>query len=369
MSSKTVFKFLFAFACLSVLKLSAQQKELVNFVRFETKEVQNLFGKALANNCSDDELFSLFLQTNAALTKEKVSKIKSEIDVLVTDISSTKKYIKRQDKRAEVIHSKLHSTLFKKYVVNALPEMVADSGRYNCVTGSAYAYYVARLLDIECRIKEEPQHVFPIMEIGGEAYSIETTDGLFGGEKYPPNYKQDIVQQLKDVKLIADDEYVGMTNSEIFTELYEHRRTISFLELIALQYSNQAIFDMAQNNYASALNNAKKAYVLLPDPKVELSLISIASLYLNDPDYSDSAYVDALKMLANFAQPKYVNGLIYPAFRQFAMENLINTDNLERFEDVREYFHEHTADSITQAELDFVSNAIITALEVNSNWH
>lgn len=337
--------------------MSAQRNELINFLKFESEEVRQLFNKAVAKEGSNQDLFRLFLQSNQAVSEEKLTQIESDLQALASDVSSNKKFIKRPDKRAELIHAKLHSTLFKKYVINALPEMIADSGRYNCVTGSAYAFYLAHLLDIHCVIKEEPQHVFPILEIEGVKYSIETTDGLFGGEKYPPNYKESIIQQLKVVKLIAEDEYVGMSNSEIFTELYELRRTISFLELVALQYSNQAIFDMANNDLASALFNSCKAYVLLPDPKIELSLISILSLYLNDPDYSDSSYIDALKILASFNTTKYAKVLINPIYSQFTMESLINSDNLDRFVEVQNYFRDHSSDSLLQADLDFVSSA------------
>lgn len=336
----------------SFLMVSAQNS--IDLMEFSSEKTKTLYAHVKDSQAENDALFRLFMQTHMDMSDGQLDSIVNRVKALAITISQDKKYQKRPDKRAEIIHNAVHDRVFKKYVLNALPEML-DSGRYNCVTATAYVYFLAVELNVECTIKEEPQHVYPVLNIGGIEYPIETTDISKGYTKYPKSYKYEVVEQLKQYKFIGTDEYVGLSNEEIFERLYERKRSINFRDLLALQYSNQGIFNIQDQDFKPAIENMAKAYQLLPDDHVELTFVSVLINVLNTSDFTDSASVNSMKMLAQFAQPKYLKDLVLPIYGRFILQTMIESDRRALFDNVSSYYMSHISDTLVLKEFEFIN--------------
>lgn len=288
------------------IKITAQS-EVIELLDFKSDKEASLY-KALINDNEKQEISSTEYFTHFMLTNsddiEGANKLIAKTRIIADELQSQRKYNKSADKKIELIHQKAHQEIFKKYISEATPELLNETGEYNCVTGTAYYFLLASMLNIPCHIHEEPQHVYPSLAFSDVKVAIESTNPITGYNKYPTSFKNQTIQNLINSKLIDIREYENLSNEEIFAKIYEDEREISMEELIAIQYFNQSIFQLfgnKRNSYEAAMH-AAKAYFISPTLRHEVGLISTISNFFTEqiitpPSASQSTILQAENLL------------------------------------------------------------------------
>jgi len=146
----------------------------------------------------------------------------------------------------------------------SMNELFTDS-IFSCVTGSALMAFYLQLNNFECEIEEMPEHVFLTTEFRNKTYLLESTDPKFGF--------------LKDNKVNRN--YYGpdsLDNNHIFKLIssYSHlnkggiliRNEITLYELAGLNYYNDAVQAVNNNNLAVAAKALEKALYLYPSKRI-----------------------------------------------------------------------------------------------------
>lgn len=128
-----------------------------------------------------------------------------------------------------------------------------ESGKYDCLTGTAFYSEVLDQLEIPYKIIEFDFHVFVMASADGKAILIETTDPLFG--------------------LITDEEEIlrritsHVNNNELGAMGVFNR--ISIDQLAGLQYYNQSVASYHAGKYEQAEHYLRKAKFLYPSDRIK----------------------------------------------------------------------------------------------------
>lgn len=130
-----------------------------------------------------------------------------------------------------------------------------ESGKYDCLTGTAFYAAILDQLSIPYNIYEFNYHVFLMAYLDGEKVLIEPTDAING---FITDEKE-IARQIEKFK--AED---GMTlNIDAVNNI------ISLEDLAGLQYYNMGIDLYNQGKFDKAFTNIQKANFLYPSKRIK----------------------------------------------------------------------------------------------------
>ena len=369
-----IYRVLWILLFILIRNICLAQNDIAELIEFSSEREERIFIDILLDTqVTDIEIeyyFDLFLLTNSGDTNY-VSEFKKELEGWASSLKANKKYLKKDEKKASLIHEFLHENIFSKYVFEATPELISAKGEYNCVTATGVVYYLAHLLELSCAIQEEPNHVYPRLEIRDNSYSLEMTDPSMGYVKYLDSYKEQIVQQLKDGKLIDVAEYEGKSNVEIFSIIYEQSRELDLKELIAIQYNNQYFFEVQrhQNVTISSIMNSAKAYALSKSEVSRLGLISALNMYLLQSKFTSAEDLNVVKLLAHADLSSSNEVLLSSLYHLFSREMVINNPRIDDFKEVSQYLLENISDTILNKELTYSYHAYLSVdLNTKGNY-
>lgn len=130
-----------------------------------------------------------------------------------------------------------------------------ESGKYDCLTGTAFYAATLEALSIPYRIYEFNYHVFLVAQCEDGEVLIEPTDPIEGFVTRVEEIEKRIKKYSTDDAMTAGMETVS--------------NVISLHDLAGLQYYNMSIDSYNHRNYADAFNYIQKANFLYPSTRIK----------------------------------------------------------------------------------------------------
>lgn len=226
---------------------------------------RNIFSKFLKDSTSVRAFdFLIAFQYNASSggIEKRIAEFISELEK-----KGFQKYPRK--KQLKEIYTKVHAHFFRKYSEEAYFHDIFTSGNYNCVTASALYALVLDHFKIDYVIKEKPNHVFIIADPKSTSFMIETTTPVKGFYQFDERFKKNYVDFLQKNKIISETEFKSNSTDVLFEKYYESAKTITSLQLAALQYYNKGVFSYNSKDYSTSAKNFEKAIIIYPSPNMK----------------------------------------------------------------------------------------------------
>jgi hypothetical protein len=195
------------------------------------------------------------------------------------------KLVKKLDKKSEAdaeyfleyLFYKTHQKLLKTYRKGTTFHDLLESENYDCVSASITYSILLKYFDIDHKIIETDYHVFIIAEIEGQEYILETTDprnGWISDLKEIKEFKDGFIPDnglalLNESQSIGALEYGQPNSKTIYKE-------ISLRQLSALQYFNQGLIAIHNQDYKLASRRLQQALNLYDSERIN-SLFKIVA--------------------------------------------------------------------------------------------
>lgn len=231
---------------LFVLSLSAIAQQNLNAELFHSKFEQQAFTTA--------DPLQIMLAADPLVDSNKYSEYLADFRV----------HLEKLNRKVDNEHPRMvlervfyysHRKKLSWYNNDVLFSDLFESGKYDCLTGTAFYAAILDEMNIHYRIYEFNYHVFLIVDFEGEQVLIEPTDAING---FITDQKE-INRQI--AKFSAED---GMTKN-----LAAVTNVISLEELAGLQYYNMGIDLYNKGEFDKALTNIQKANFLYPSKRIK----------------------------------------------------------------------------------------------------
>ena len=173
-------------------------------------------------------------------------------------------HLEKLHKKTDKLHPKMvlqsvfyysHRKKLSWYNNEVLFSDLFESGKYDCLTGTAFYAAILREMDIPHQIYEFNYHVFLIAQFEDSRVLIEPTDAING---FITDEKE-IAAQIERFSQLE-----GITDN-----LEAVSKEISFKDLAGLQYYNMGIDLFNQGDYKEAYTNIEKANYLYPSKRIK----------------------------------------------------------------------------------------------------
>lgn len=166
----------------------------------------------------------------------------------------------------------VHRKMLGKYDQYALfSDLFKKGGAYDCVTASILYAVIFEELNIPYVVKETDYHVYVLAYADGHEVLIETTDPLYGFVT-----DQEEIVRRKDLysgmtpQVKNDDEMKGLSSEDPQYQNSDHvDNEVTFEQLPALQYYNQAIKYFNAGNIQQANTYIKRAEEIFPTERIK----------------------------------------------------------------------------------------------------
>ena len=299
--------------------------------------------------------FELIMTIGNDLSAEEIFTQKNLLDQYIESIQSIP-IKKKKSKYYQEIFDRTHATLLQKYELENYYYQVFENGRYNCVSACAVYAMIFDELGIDYALKETPTHVYLILDPETEQFIVETTDPQNGLTKFSPGFKGTFVQDLAKSKWIDQQEFENNTTEILFEKYYFNESKLGMREIVALQYSNHAIYESRKGNYKEALNAYQKSYFLYPEDKTRKALFYVLMEYVAETGYSEGQQLDVLGHMSRFDEAEVDNGFIINEFKKLTEEVFIDQGNIGLYQSYYEESMKTIGNEKIKDEIHFIYN-------------
>ncbi|WP_051286999.1 hypothetical protein [Algoriphagus mannitolivorans] len=241
--------------------LSAKSQDIVSGdekLTFESEVEKTLWQKG------QEDVFQLFLAVEASesTSSSNWEKLVIELDELASKNQDELKLLRQ-------IFQKTHQRILKKYEIHSSFSATLNSGKYDCVSGSAALAILLDRYRIEYDIIETDYHVFLVAKIDGKEIILESTlpvGGMITSPSEVANYLKSYTAAneapLREFNQRLAGPQVDYKDNSIF-------RKVNLRELAGLQYYNHAIVQFNSQAFGKAVHQLSKAYLLYPSERIE----------------------------------------------------------------------------------------------------
>lgn len=310
-----------------------------------TSEYEKRVFQSLSDSSTPVSDLELFLALNySQQNQEVVTTGLEQLQEYLDQKGIAKKNLKKQVKE---IYEAVHSQKLTKYSLQIGFCDLFQTGKYNCVSGTAVYAFLMNHYQIPYTIKELPTHVFLIADPEGLGIKVESTLPSQGVMEYDRKTKEEFVQFLKENKLISQEEYEQGTTDEIFQKQFGEEVDISLSQLAGLEYYNEGVFAYNEKEYWKAALNLEKAYLIYPSPNVTFMLFSAYANVLNNESITGQFNGKHLATFMNRFSTDADNVALAHAYYGMALDHLImENSNKEGFLNFHSDFMNLIADSV-----------------------
>jgi tetratricopeptide (TPR) repeat protein len=141
---------------------------------------------------------------------------------------------------------------------------------------------------------------------------------------FDDKFKTNFVSNLRTGKLISEQEYKTSGTNALFDKYYFSEENITIKELLGIQYMNDALYKIQDNQLEEAFVQLEKAYLFYPCQKAGYLLLSTAALILDKHKYAEINDVSYLSKLARYKEYGITKENILSEFQQITLLHLIN---------------------------------------------
>ncbi len=332
-------------------KLALKARPVPHFI---VAQEQKAF-EALAPLTFESQFRLLFVSSpgaDPALQERHAAAVKAFIAQLRPKVEKAK----GSQKKIKLIHKQVHDNFLKKYeMVNHFAD-IFTGGAYNCVSATALYALVLQELEIPFVIKEAPTHVFLVAYPASDRIVLESTDPQVGYMVINAKFKTAYINQLRQMKLVSEQDYQTKGVEKLFDEMYYDNVDISLKELIALQYYNDGLYLMEEEQWEKSLQQFEKGYVLYPSDRGSFLIFTSLLIAKEKKSYADSTYIDCLVKLANIDGPDSYHEQLKGEFIHFTDDQLSNKGQTAYYDKMYHKLAAALEDSVLLHEISYIYN-------------
>lgn len=167
------------------------------------------------------------------------------------------------------LFQKAHQKLLKEYEQHATFSQLLESGKFDCVSGTAVLGLLLDRYGFQFELIETDYHVFSIVSLDGNQIILESTLQIGGMitnpsevKKYIDSYKPSPTATYLSLNQRIGSNEVDYSDQSVF-------RRINLKKLAGLQYYNDAIYHFNRQAFRISEKQLAKAYHLYPSERIE----------------------------------------------------------------------------------------------------
>lgn len=190
---------------------------------------------------------------------------------LIYTLENQKAKRKKEDKFLRDIFQETSRVFLKKEAEVSTLNQTLSTGTYNCVSGTALFGQLLSHFGYDFRVMETESHVFIEMEVDGKPIIFESThpaQGLIIGEKRVRAFKA-LFNPPGTEGRPAKEAFNPIVSSSGATASGMTISSIHLKQLAGLQYYNDALLHLKQENYLKAKAQIEKAFLLYPSERIQ----------------------------------------------------------------------------------------------------
>lgn len=277
----------------------------------DLKYHSNFEKDAVLSFLNHKDSFNIFLAIDSSVNYERAKKRYNTYITVYEDFKQDNFFSKNLNKKIKIGYLKVHDRFLKKYNNVENFEAIFLLGNYNCLSASILYSLVFSRLQIPFKIMASSSHVYLVANPGKNSVVIETTNPTFEKIIFTGEFKRQYVNYLRGSKLINEDEYKNKSVEEIFEEKYNEVKEIEFHNLPGLQYYNQALSKLQNNEIDEALKLSQKAFFFYPDDQTKVLLYTCLLYQIEKCHFDKVSDIDYLSQFSRFnnVDIKIVNGI------------------------------------------------------------
>ena len=332
--------------------------ELDSLVRIDELDFSSDFEKQMFSSLffDNENAFELLMTINSTATPKSVAMDKNMLNNelnLLRQIAIPKK---KKAKYIKEIYNRVHDRFLKKYELENYFSSIFSEGDYNCVSACLLYSIVFEELGIPYDIKETPTHVYLIVNYPGEEILIETTDPVGGFSKFSQSFQNSFVKNLADSKLIGEQEFINKTTEAIFEEYYFTKGALSLKELVALQYSNDGLFQIDESNFYKSISAFQKSYMLYPTERAKSQILYALASQMQLEEHTDLKGTKILAILSRYDEVDVKNNELRNGFIGITQAMLTNRGDYVLYDSAHNYLVKNIPRQDFKVEMNYIYN-------------
>lgn len=230
--------------------------------------------------------------------------ISSKLQAFQNQLRNKKISSKSEEKQIKILFSETHKNFFSRYQEVSNFDKIFTIKEYNCVSATGLYVLLMEEFRIPYVIKETPTHVYAIAYPHTKGIVVESTAPKNG--YYSPSEKdiRKAVEALVEFKYYTEEEVKNKGPREIYKDFFFSEDEITLQNLAGLQYHNEMIQQLSEEDFQSALNAGLKSNMLYPSQRTEYLLTVLLEVLLQTSDFSEIKHFAYLAHFANISHEK-----------------------------------------------------------------
>ncbi|MDN5215724.1 hypothetical protein QQ020_26840 [Fulvivirgaceae bacterium BMA12] len=224
---------------------------------------------------------NLFLDGKGETDQSNVIASIDGFNAFIKKLDAKRNRIKSDHRFFNYLFYRTHRKYLKHYEAHTSVEDILHSGKYDCVSGTAFFTLILDRLGIDYEIKEFDFHVLVIAYTNNERFLIESTDPT-GGLVYDERSINDRIKQY----ITSEEETRNILRIGAKENLYQHsfsiNNSITLTELAGLQHFNNAIYYYNQRKPFETVLSLKKSLALYDSKRIRKFQRLAATSFLGD---------------------------------------------------------------------------------------
>lgn len=274
-------------------------KVLAQKQNFELIKFKSDFERQVLSDIENHSDLEILLAISEDMTTQDAADIQAQIKSFKKELNSKKFENKSEEKKLNLLFNLIHKSFFLKYREISNFNRIFENKEYNCVSATALYALILKEYNIPLSIKEAPTHVYSIAYPNTKSIVLESTAPTNGYYSPSENDIQKAVSSLVELKYFTQDEIDAKGVRNVYNEFFYNEDDINMRQLAGLQYYNEAVTYLAEEEYKKALNSSYKAELLYPSEKMDYLKFVLLANVLNDSDLDKFEDITYLAQYAN----------------------------------------------------------------------
>jgi tetratricopeptide (TPR) repeat protein len=291
------------------------------------------------------DYLKLFLAASPESGPELYERDKKEIFIEEGRITGRGFSRLKERSKVEKVYTKVNEDILKQYEEQVLFPEVFLTGKFNCLTASAYYGLIFSDLGIEFGFRESANHVHPVAYPSSLQIKVESTDPVFGFQYFDDRLKSQFISYLISSRIITKEDARKYGTEEIFRKYYFPESSIGMKELAGLQYLNVAFYKYGKENYPDAFRQIQKAWYLYPSERISTVMLFLLSRCLTAADYTSLKDAEYLAFASRFSGKGLDATALVNEFRHITDIVLIERSQPDLYDDIFRYLDDNIEDS------------------------
>jgi tetratricopeptide (TPR) repeat protein len=332
------------------------QVELVNpdLVSYHSPEEKlnfhNYIRKAEADN------FQFFIASGSLLNDSKAHEATVRFKQFIGPYKEEKFQTKRNEKKVRQIFDDIHKNFLKKYAEGATFEEIFYNGNYGVLSAVALFSLVFEEAGVPFKVNYQPPNLFLIAYPEKETIKIDPVSPS-GFEVINDEYRANFVRILKGTKVIPANEASAQTDNALFNKYYyANQNYIGTLNLLGLQYLEDAQKKFEARSLEPAFAQAEKAYLLYPSPLSANTLMVTGMNAFQSRKQPDSVKAVQLAKVSAYSEEGVTSENIQYEFAAVIRELLFEKGKKAELERFFNILHRYVQNFQVRNDIEYIYN-------------